>query len=240
MAESSIEWTDATWNPVRGCARVSPGCENCYAERVAARFGAPGQPYEGLVSYKSRVSGLRYTNPKAAGSWTAPRWNGNARFVPEMLDAPLRWKKPRRIFVNSMSDLFHDDITNEQIAAVFGVMAACPQHTFQVLTKRPARMKAWFDKVREIGATVAAKLPRVQTSDPQRYTKLFIADQAEGILQRALWGCELEVTPPFAWPLPNVWLGVSAEDQQRADERIPLLLQTPAAVRFVSAEPLLG
>ncbi|HEX2677999.1 MAG TPA: DUF5131 family protein, partial [Polyangiales bacterium] len=134
MGETAIEWTDTVWNPVRGCARVSPGCESCYAERQAHRFSNPGGPYEGLT-----VLGKH-----------GPRWSGRARFVPETLDAPLRWRKPRRIFVNSMSDLFHHDITNEQIAAVFGVMAACPQHTFQVLTKRAERLPEWFRWVDEV------------------------------------------------------------------------------------------
>lgn len=208
---TSIQWTDETWNPVRGCARVSPGCENCYAERTAHRFSGKGQPYEGLT-----VLGKH-----------GPRWAGSARFVPEMLDAPLRWRKPKRIFVNSMSDLFHADITNEQIAAVFGAMAACPQHTFQILTKRPDRMVEWFasigdDPLMEL-AGIADKL---MTSNEVRHLYKHFDDEMG------------ETDLP--WPLPNVWLGVSCEDQQRADERVPLLLQTPAAVRFVSAEPLLG
>jgi len=206
-----IEWTDRTWNPVRGCARVSPGCEHCYAERVAHRFGGKGQPYEGLT-----VLGKH-----------GPRWAGRARFVPEMLGEPLRWRKPQRVFVNSMSDLFHEDIADEEIAAVFGVMAACPLHTFQVLTKRPARMAEWFEWVGD---------------DPH----MQLAGQADQVMNSLLAGRlykhfddEMGETD-LPWPLPNVWLGVSCEDQQRADERIPLLLQCPAAVRFVSAEPLLG
>ena len=117
---TSISWTDATWNPVRGCSRVSDGCRNCYAETVAARFSGPGQAYEGLADRARKGS----------------KWTGVVRMVPEHLADPMRWKRPRRIFVNSMSDLFHESLSNEQIAAVFGVMAAAPQHTFQVLTKR--------------------------------------------------------------------------------------------------------
>jgi protein gp37 len=108
---------------VRGCSRVSEGCQHCYAERVAARFSGPGKPYEGLAKI-------------GRGTGGHPKWTGVVRMVPEHLADPLRWKKPRRIFVNSMSDLFHEKLTNEEIAAVFGVMAAAPQHTFQVLTKR--------------------------------------------------------------------------------------------------------
>ena len=187
-AETSIEWTDKTWNPVRGCQRVSPGCQHCYAERQAYRFSSPGQPYHGLTVL----------------SGGAPRWTGRAVFVPETLVTPLRWRKPQKVFVNSMSDLFHEDVTNEEITAVFSVMAAAPQHTFQLLTKRPQRMQEWFEWLSVEYAKVNG----------------------------------FEFLPP--WPLPNVWLGVSCEDQQRAEERIPLLLQCPAAVRFVSAEPLLG
>lgn len=176
--DSSIQWTDATWNPVRGCSRVSSGCEHCYAERQAARFNGPGQPYEGL------------TRATAHG----PVWTGKVRLVPELLDWPLRKRKPLRIFVNSMSDLFHEDVPDEFIAKVFGRMRITPRHTYQILTKRPERMRAWVN----------------------------------------------QQMPYIGWPLPNVWLGVSVEDLAMADERIPLLLQTPAALRFVSYEPALG
>ncbi len=130
---TKIEWTDATWNPVRGCSRVSPGCQHCYAERMARRSDRPGGAYEGLTVL----------------AHDGPRWNGKVRLVPEKLDEPLRWRKPRMVFVNSMSDLFHEDIPNEFIAAVFGVMAASPQHTFQVLTKRAERMRDWFQWVKQ-------------------------------------------------------------------------------------------
>lgn len=211
--KTGIAWTSSTWNPVRGCAPVSPGCANCYAARMASRFAGPGQPYQGLAS--------------------GGRWAGAARFVPEMLDLPLRWRKPRRVFVNSMSDLFHDDVTDEQIAAVFGVMSVCHRHTFQILTKRPERMVRWFRWIgRAVGTNATTGAMVAIATDP-------------------LIGCEIcaarharippaQIDRPRVWPLPNVWLGVSVEDQARADERIPLLLQTPAAVRFVSCEPLLG
>lgn len=124
---SAIHWTDATWNPVRGCSRVSAGCQNCYAERMAARFTAPDQWGHG------------YAERTPAGA----RWTGKVELIPEKLDQPLRWRKPRRIFVNSTSDLFHEDLSAGDIAAVFEVMAACPQHVFQILTKRADRMAAW-------------------------------------------------------------------------------------------------
>lgn len=191
---TGIEWTDATWNPLRGCRRVSEGCRNCYAERVAARFSGPGQPYEGLA--KMTASG--------------PRWTGAIRLLPELLDQPLRWKKPRMIFVNSMSDLFHEDVPFEFVARVFAVMAMAHWHTFQVLTKRPARMLEFMGTLREGGVLDVPREP-----------------------DEMLWGS-------YLLPLPNVWLGVSVEDQATADERIPLLLRTPAAVRWLSCEPLLG
>lgn len=209
---TGIEWTDVTWNPTRGCSRVSPGCEKCYAERQAARFAGAGGPYHGLV----RVGP------------NGPRWTGDVRLVPDSLTAPLHWRKPRRVFVDSMSDLFHEKISNEDIAAVFGVMAASPQHTFQVLTKRAERMLEWF-------MLVAARRPTV-TMEPVAYC----LGAMHGVLRRpsAAVAHDGDGRPP--WPLPNVWLGVSVEDQQRADERIPPLLATPAAVRFVSYEPALG
>ena len=189
---SGIEWTDVTWNPVRGCSRVSAGCENCYAEKQAHRFNGVGQPYEGL------------TNRHGA-------WAGKIKLVPEKLDQPLRWRTPRRVFVNSMSDLFHEAVPEGFIARVFHTMARTPQHTYQILTKRPGRM-------REVVPRVRALVERGWPQEPPRHWYHAPA--------RPAWG--------------HVWLGVSVEDQATADERIPVLLGTPAAVRFVSYEPALG
>lgn len=200
--KTSIEWTDATWNPTRGCRRKSPGCLNCYAEVIAARFSGEGLAYEGLAEMTP----------------SGPRWTGKARFVGEHLADPLRWQRPRRIFVDSTSDLFFEAFTNEQIAAVFGVMAAARQHTFQVLTKRPERAVEWFKWA--------------ERADIAKHA----IEALRGYVET---GCG-SAFDPDAWPLPNVWLGVSVEDQRRADERIPLLLQAPGAVRFLSMEPLLG
>ena len=130
--KSKIEWTDATWNPVRGCSVVSEGCRNCYAMQVAARFSGEGQAYEGLA----------YRNSSGA------HWTGKVRLVEEHLEDPLRWKRPRRIFVNSMSDLFHESLDEIDIGQVFGVMALAKQHTFHVLTKRPARMLSILETAR--------------------------------------------------------------------------------------------
>jgi protein gp37 len=174
---TNIEWTDATWNPVTGCSLVSPGCAHCYAMRIAGT----------RLRYHPSRHGL--TRDTEAG----PMWTGEVRLNEAWLDQPFRWKKPRKIFVCAHGDLFHPAVPDEWIVQVFGRMAMTPRHTYQVLTKRSARMRA------------------------------FMSDEKSA-----------------RWPLPNVWLGVSCEDQARADERIPDLRATPAAVRFVSLEPLLG
>ena len=205
MADGSkIEWTDATWNPVTGCSVVSPGCTNCYAMKLA------GGRLRGHPSRK----GL--TIPSKAG----PVWTGEVRLNEEWLDQPLRWSKPRNIFVCAHGDLFHENVPDEWIDSVFAVMALCRRHHFQVLTKRPIRMHDY-------------QKSRSRSVD-------FWESKA----------CELDYTLKFEFEgrvfvtrgflLTNVWVGISAEDQKRADERIPPLLETPAAVRFVSAEPLLG
>lgn len=175
-----IQWTDATWNPVTGCTKISPGCKHCYAETFAERWrGIPGHPYEQGFDLKL--------------------W-------PRRLEMPLTWKEPRMIFVNSMSDLFHEDVSFEFITQVWNIMYRATQHTFQVLTKRPERMLKFHQ-------TLMVKRPELTERD-------------------ASFGDNT----PLAY---NVWLGVSVENQATADERIPILLQTPAAVRFVSVEPLL-
>jgi protein gp37 len=201
MTTTSIEWTDATWNPTRGCTMVSPGCQNCYAMRQAHRFSGKGQPYHGLTRLTKH----------------GPVWTGKPRFVPEMLDVPLRIKKPTRFFVNSMGDLFHERNDFDDVGAVFGVMAACEQHTFQILTKYERRMADFFAE------------RRIASHDP-----------AQTCEDDALRHIDLPEFPPRPWPLPNVWIGVSAEDQAHADERWNELAKLDAAVRFISAEPLLG
>lgn len=221
--KSTIEWTDATWNPVRGCSRVSEGCRNCYAERVAARFSGPGLPYQGFAELTPG----------------GPRWTGRVELVPGKLAEPLSWQRPRRVFVNSMSDLFHEELGFEDIAAVWGIMAACPRHTFQILTKRPERMRDWFSWMREFAMQqrdIASAPSRRQTAMKAAFTALGETDAVKRRMDPA-WAGDHDLGP---WPLPNVWLGVSVEDQGTADLRIPLLLSTPAAVRFISAEPLLG
>ena len=222
---TSIEWTDATWNPLRGCSRVSEGCRNCYAEKVAYRFSGPGQAYDGLVRIAS--DGER-----------RPQWNGTTRLVESHLLDPLRWREPRRIFVNSMSDLFHESVPDEWIDRIFAVMALCPQHTFQVLTKRPERMLAWFSRPDR------GQMSKAITNPCAWHVWSAVAPLQHQIRRFTMnpfhWAEFADTDPVEPWPLPNVWLGVSVEDQAAADSRIPLLLQTPAAVRFISAEPLLG
>jgi len=186
MADGThIEWTEATWNPITGCSVLSPGCTNCYAMQLAGTRLAQHPSRAGLT----RESGGR------------PKWTGEVRFNEQWLDQPLRWKRQRMIFVCAHGDLFHEAVPDEWIDRVMEVVARCPDHTFQVLTKRAARMREYFTRAHSL-------VPR------------------RSIGHSMIW--------------PNLWLGVSVEDQQRADERIPDLLATPAAVRWISAEPLLG
>lgn len=207
MGKTTIEWCTDTWNPIRArrkaggkvgwhCEKVSAGCARCYAERFNGR------------SLPGGGTGLAYNKVDRELVET---------FVDTaMLGQPLRWRRPRKVFVCSMTDLFGEWVTDEQIAAVFGVMAACPQHTFMVLTKRPDRKRKFFEQLDPVSSFINAA----------RRAGAYIAKE------------------PFEWkrerPLPNVWLGVSVEDQATADERIPELLSTPAALRFVSYEPALG
>jgi len=201
MADGTkIEWTDATWNPVTGCSVVSPGCTNCYAMKLAG------------TRLKHTPSRQGLTRDSKAG----PVWTGEVRLNEQWLDQPLRWRRQRKIFVCAHGDLFAESVPDKWIDKVFAVMALAPQHTFQVLTKRAARMLEY----------VTARLTD-NADDVRAMLTAFHAPHGKYCAE-------------MAWPLPNVWLGVSAEDQARADERIPELLATPAAVRFVSAEPLLG
>lgn len=174
MAETQIEWTDATWNPVAGCSLSSAGCKNCYAMQMARRLEAMHVPkYKGLTQKR----GKNIT------------WNGKVREDKESLKIPYRWKKPRKIFVNSMSDLFHDKVSDDFILSVWKVMRETPRHNYQILTKRPERMFEVVKQMKEV--------------------------------------------------LPNVWLGTSVEDE-KVKERIKFLRKTPAAIRFISFEPLIG
>lgn len=227
MADDTlIEWTrhpvtgkGATWNPITGCTLVSDGCRHCYAARLAATR---------LKHHPSR-KGLARLN--AAGE---AKFTGEVRFNEEWLTQPLRWKRPRMIFVCAYGDLFHESVPDEWIDRVFAVMALSYQHTFQVLTKRSKRMRKYLiDRGSEAAIfdrSAGGGESRMGTKDRILLEAAILARQSG--IEMAQGG--------FRWPLPNVWLGVSAEDQSTADERIPDLLATPAAIRFVSAEPLLG
>lgn len=198
-AQSSIEWTDKTWNPTRGCSRVGPECDNCYAMHFAHRFsnevmGKPG-PYKGLTV-------MRPETAKRPGV----DWSGKVRLVEDALETPLSWRKPKRIFVDSMSDLFHEGLPDIAIDSVFGVMGACEDqergHTFQVLTKRADRMLDYM-------------------------------------LTRGHRAWNSRRLGPDAFPPRNIWLGVSVGNKRDGLPRIELLRAAPAAVRFLSVEPLL-
>lgn len=188
---TKITWTDATWNPVSGCTRISPGCDHCYIERTPPM----------------RIAGRRFDGP-GVGATTG------VQLHPERLEVPRRWKNPKRVFVCSMADLFHTGVPDEYIAQVFAIMADCTQHTFQVLTKRPARMRSllrdrgFWDRVTNLARDKGAR---------------FCFSLPEGL----------------CW-LPNVWCGTTVEDQQQVEQRGHILTQTPAAVRWLSAEPLLS
>lgn len=218
MADKSlIEWTDATWNPITGCSVVSPGCKHCYAMKLAG-----GR----LRNHPSRM-GL------TAESKAGPVWTGEVRFNERMLLEPLRWSKPRKIFVCAHGDLFAEGVPDEWIDRVFAVMALCPQHMFQVLTKRPERMREYL--LAKDAARRAYEKVCDLTLENLLQVILLLPGMADPGLNPAAPRIHLDV-----WPLPNLWLGVSAENEHWAQNRIPVLLDTPAVKRFVSLEPLLG
>ena len=199
-----IEYATDVWNVLYGCDPVSPGCKNCYAKYDTRRLeGAFPDDYHGLTVMTDR----------------GVRWTGDITLRPDKLDVPLRWQKPRVIFVNSLSDVFHKDVPSDYIAAMFAVMGAAAHHQFQMLTKRPENMLAWFQ---ELAA---------------RY------DNPWDILmhcERCAKTYGLDVNAGGNWPLRNVWLGASVESQKYADKRIPILQKVPATIRYLSLEPLLG
>lgn len=188
-----IAWTDTTWNPLAGCTRKSQACRQCYAESATADSARDGGWGQGFAEVGE----------------AGPAWTGKVALREDRLGFPLGLENPARIFVNSLSDLFHESLDTETIDKVFAVMAASPRHVFQVLTKRPKTMQPYL-----ADAGTPARIER-------HMAELGRAEKIE------------------SWPLPNVWLGVTAENQKEADRRIPLLLSSPAAVRFVAAEPLL-
>lgn len=225
-SKTGIEWCDRTWNPVRGCSRVSAGCDHCYAEGIATRFSGPGLAFEGFAR---SVHG-------------APHWTGRVELDEAALDEPLRWRKPAAIFANSMSDLFHKALPDEAIDRVFAVMALCPQHTFLVLTKRPQRMAAYLEHpetpYRLEDTPEGLQASHHATSGDLPYetpTALRLGAQAEkGLAAIDRW--------QFGIPLRNIYLGASVEDQATADARVPHLLRLAALgwPVWASYEPALG
>ena len=224
---SKIEWTEKTWNPVVGCAVTSPGCKNCYAMQMAGRL-------ESINSVTNKMPQYVGTTKKVNGKTV---WTGKIGIAPDHVwEKPLRRKKPTMYFVNSEGDLFHPNVPDDAIDRAFAVMALSPQHTFQVLTKHPERMRDWMrahttETWGDLGYSLFFQ---------QAFEWPYFSDKEEwldnhlhnGALSDALC-CQ-----PELWP--NVWLGVSVEDQNHANQRIPLLLDTPAAIRFISVEPLLS
>ena len=215
---SSIQWTDRTWNPVVGCTKVSQGCKNCYAKTLHD------------ARHTAYLRGHLQTIPQYAHPFET------VQTIPARIADPLRWRGPSRVFVNSMSDLFHEDVPFEFVRLVFAVAAVAPQHTFQILTKRPARMREFF-------TWLEAHPHRWHPLDQMHQaanTHFCAVDTTVSRADARAWDRAPHYSPErVGWPLPNVWLGVSVEHQAAADERIPLLAETPAAVRFLSMEPLL-
>lgn len=215
---SAIEWTDETWNPTVGCTKISPGCKFCYAEVMHRRLTAMGQ--------------VKYSEP-----FGCPRpW-------PDHLKLPLSWPGSRMVFVNSMSDLFHDAFGFEYVAAVFGVMAGCPQHTFQVLTKRPERMLEFFRWLEAQRRGYMHEHRGLLWDCLSQIAGKPVRDLAAGQAFKARDGDAIPQSIgdmcAWRWPLPNVWLGTSVENADYLP-RVDSLRQCPAAVRFLSCEPLLG
>lgn len=203
---SRIGWTDTSWNVITGCSRVSTGCKMCYAEQLTGSRLSQNPKYAGLT----RLSGGEV------------KWTGEIRLHESELLKPLSWKKPRMIFVNSMSDTFHEKVPLEFIDKIFAVMALCPQHTFQVLTKRPERMAEYLN------------------ADGVQHRVARAMDDIEVRREiAALRGDQWVTNAGILWPLPGVWLGTSIESPSEV-ERADHLRRCPAAVRFLSLEPLLG
>lgn len=210
MSENSnIEWTETTWNPIAGCSIVSPGCHKCYAMRMAARLQAMGKR-----KYAGTTTGLG----------TKARWTGKINLERSSILAPLNWRKPRRIFVNSMSDLFHEEVPDEWIDQVVATMWTAEWHTFHTLTKRADRQLRYLNSTHTAERVAEIVHRRLWTEDPAKAMMVSVSDIASDVFLG----------------LENWWVGVSVEDQSRADERIPYLIQTASPVLWVSAEPLLS
>ena len=219
---SKIEWTDATWNPIIGCSPVSAGCDNCYAERMAVRFAEQKGSNGPLCGYYYNV-----VNHEG-------KWNGKTVLKDHKLHDPLPWRKPRTIFVCSMGDLFHESVPDEWIDWVMAVIAMAPTHRFMAITKRPDRMAEYFDAESDRYRRAIKIMTELDNWESENLDRVDLTME-----DRAL-NAAAKIAQNDGWPLPNLALGVSIENQKTADERIPILLRTPAAYRFVSYEPALG
>jgi protein gp37 len=206
-----IEWCDETINPIVGCSKISDGCKNCYAEKMAVRLSHMDvEGYDEVVDYSGK-------------------WNGNTVFVPKALEKVAKWKKPKRIFVGSMTDIFHDSISNEWIASVFGTICANPIHVFVLLTKRPERALKWFEWVSRRGEHGKTLFP-FDSDEWRIWQMLYVEGRRNGV--------DLPPHHGGPWPLPNLWLGVTVESEKYL-HRVETLINIPAAVRFASVEPML-
>ena len=233
VSKTKISWSQFTWNPVVGCSKVSAGCDGCYAMGDSPHRFASKYDRDGVIVLRgtAKKPGLTWVprSPEGKSLGKGAQWTGEVRCLPWMLDVPLKRKKPTTYFVNSLSDMFHESLAGSEegrrfIAAIFGVMAACPQHTFQVLTKRPDKAREWFEWLDAKGSN----------------QWLFCATESLRYVEARFARTTKIADPTGPWPLPNAWIGTSVEDQRAADERIPELLRVPAALRFLSVEPLLG
>ncbi len=253
---SKIEWTNQTWNPTIGCDKVSQGCKNCYAIRMAYR----------LMHHPNQIVAAKYKGTVEKTKSGDLNWTGKINLLDDVLLKPVKNKKTTMYFVDSMSDLFHKDVPYSFVDKVFAIMLLCPQHTFQILTKRPDRMTAYMNsktdddarEIEEAAEIIVCEHPDLfyvmetyktdegKISYPSNtllpyikeagwYSGITYTDCGEGGFEK-----DTEFIYEGNWPAKNIWLGVSVEDQKAADERIPLLLKTPAAIRFLSCEPLLG
>src|ERR1035437_3746277 len=221
---TKIEWCTETWNPIVGCTRVSPGCDHCYAERMAHRLKSMEEKYDGAgKNIFHRSSSVPYSLVVSEKG----RWNGKIVDFEEGYRKPLSWKKPRMIFICSMGDLFHSEVPFIWVDKVMSIAALCPMHTFIILTKRPVRMKNYFEMGKDtlIGRWEDA------------IYEMGLSDKNDDPDAPA---CYMHNRLQDEWPMKNVWLGVTAENQMRANERVPILLSIPAAKRFVSVEPMLS
>lgn len=221
---TKIEWCEETWNPIVGCTKISPGCDHCYAERMAKRLKAMSEKYDGKGSDTLHRSA---TGPYAEVISAKGTWNGFTSFVKSAMEKPLHWKTPRKIFVCSMGDLFHESALIRWIDMIIAMAALVPKHIFIILTKRPEKMFDYFK---------ASKDDLIERWGDACY-EIGVSDKNDDIDSPPCW---IHNRLQDEWPMNNLWLGVTAENQEQANIRISILLEIPAVKRFVSVEPMLG